>query len=128
MEKKSAYIYDWAIVEGEKADSVQLVSAPEEVYAFLTTEKNVDLALFGRVKNDYRASESTTDFTDGHRVCTSSIFEVKMDGMYTKNTHYTLGEISSQYAEWCEEKGHDIFGALKEGRIYDIETTISEAD
>jgi hypothetical protein len=119
MERKQSFMTEWAIVDGAKANNRELLTTtPEKAYTFLTTDESVDLALFGKVKNDYRANEVTTEFTDGHRIITSPLCRASCDGIITRNTHYTLGEINPLYAEWCEKNNHDIFAALEEGRKY----------
>jgi len=118
VDKKHSFIYDWMIVEGSKANIALLLSKPEAAYSFLVNDEFVDLALFGKVKDDHRADEHTGAFIDGHRIITSQIVEVKQAGICTKGTHYTLGEMNPKYAEWCKKNGYDFAAALNEGRTY----------
>jgi hypothetical protein len=109
--RKKAFMYDWAIADASKADMTLLKTTPEVAYAFL--DESIELVLFGRAKNDYRADEYFGNFLDGHRIITSQIIEANSAGICTENTHYTLGEVSIKYAEWCKNNGKNLTAALE---------------
>lgn len=100
MSKQRAYIYDWAIIY---LGIPFLLDNPAPAYAPLHSQEPV--ALYGRVRQDPRCNPRTGQFTNGHRIITTTIVRRYPDRISTNNTVYTLGAMSRQYAEWCKKHG-----------------------
>jgi len=112
--KKLVFLTDWAFVKFPEIDIALFLSLigfinifPDAAFTSIDSS-SYQIALFGRVVNDCRANFVTGFFTDGHRIITSQIIDVRCGLAITRNTIYTLGLINENYKKWCENRSIDI--------------------
>ena len=85
---------DWRIVE-------------KNTSPYITPEGRVNKILQGHIYND-----ENERFEDGTLISTSTIqtINLKNKTVQTRNTFYTLGNISPEYQKWCKENNFDLSG------------------